>query len=94
MTLKTIKKIMIREGLVIVGVIVAATLLICYSSIYLHIHNVIGKVFFQSETIWLVWADKPLYVSILKKAGWYLLFLGYPVYLLIRFWAIRTLKKK
>jgi len=94
MNLEVIKKIIIREGLVIVGVIAASILLICYSSIYLCIHNFIGKVFSQSETIWLVWADKPLYVSILKKSGWYLLFFGYPVYLLIRFWAIKTLKKK
>ena len=87
-----IKKIIVREGLVIVGIITVAMLLICYSSIYLSIHNFVGKSFFRSDTTWLVWHDKPLYVSILKTAGWWLLFLGYPAYLFIRFWVVKKLK--
>jgi len=90
-----IKKIIAREGLVIISIIIVGLLLINCPSIYLAVENFIGR-FFHSRLIWEEWVNKPLYISIPENIGWFLLLLGYPSYLLIRFiiWAIKTMKEK
>lgn len=81
------KKIIAREGLILLGII-AISLLAKYA---IDIYGRIVGFYIKEE-----WADIPYIFTVLYNLGNILLYLGYPIYLLIRFviWAIKMLKEK
>jgi len=93
---KKIKRIIAREGLIILSIISLGLLLISTPYIFLGIENFINIIFRPSSGRLLGWVSEPLYIRIPRNIGILLLYLGYPFYLIIRFilWAIKTLKEE
>lgn len=84
---KATKKIIAKEGLTLVGVMLIALILIGASNI------MTKKVYLYDPDTFRLWYDFWQQVGYL---GMVILVLGYPAYLLIRFiiWAIKTVKEK
>lgn len=88
---KKIKRIIAREGLVLLGIILLGFIF------YFIISNIPDFRAYKNiggETIkGIVWDDTK---SMIESIAIYIIFLGYPVFLLVRFviWAIKTLKDK
>ena len=77
---KPIKKIIAREGLILLGIVTMALLFMF----------VLANIPDSKGIVWDNYHDNMIMV------GFAFLYLGYPLYLLIRFilWAIRTLREK
>lgn len=88
---KSLKNIIAREGLIIIGIILASILIVYIPAIYLAIDNFIGVKLLGRR---IIWEEAPTLVQNIGYFGWFFLICAYPLYLLIRFivWAIKTLK--
>lgn len=81
-----IKRIIAREGLILVCIVICGLVTIFLGQL-IHGYSIKGKEVLTTEELFSR--------NLIEKVGVYLLYLGYPIYLLIRFilWAVRTLRK-
>jgi hypothetical protein len=85
---KQIKRIIAREGIVLLGFIASGLLLLLVMNFVIcpqpKVSITVDELYFNR------------YPPLVPYVGLYLMFFGYPCYLLIRFiiWAVRTLKNK
>jgi len=88
---KRIKRIIAREGLVLLGIILLGTLILIFSKCLLNKNNILFR-FLPLD----YYTTEVLLAKILEVIGISIIILGYPVYLLVRFvnWAIKTLNEK
>jgi len=100
------KKIIAREGLVFLGIVLLGFIIIQTGMHFLPylkitcLENLFEKKCILTPAEELIWGNlpppPPILYRIITAIGQFLLFLGYPTYLLIRFiiWAIMILLKK
>lgn len=89
---KKIKKIIAREGLIIIGITCVSILLMSVPSAYLLLDRLIRKLLLKRNIVYL---DTPYNLESVTTYGMFLLLFSYPLYLATRFilWAMRALKK-
>ncbi len=87
---KKLKRIIAREGLVLLGIIFLGTLILLFSISLMNKNNILFR-FLPLD----YYTTEIVLAKILKAIGISITILGYPAYLLIRFinWAIKTLKE-
>ncbi len=92
---KKIKRVIAREGLVVIGFIAFAVLwFILWSYILPNVYIFMSRKFFKSYAY--LWNYIPEKVEEISFFSFFVLPLGYPIYLFIRFiiWALKTLRER
>lgn len=91
---KKIKLIIAREWLTLLGILMLGFTVFFFGKIMCYINQgkEVSPNFIQMPTSFFLWN---LYYN-MRQIGIFILFFGYPIYLLIRFiiWALRILKNK